>query len=263
MIPIAEHKTRHGEIVVLMSRTKIAYWQDDRHQSEADRNGISLAAYIHAMHGFIRQAGSRSVLMIGCGGGNLATMLRADGVNVTIAEINERSFDISRRYFRLPDDVECHVADGARFLRRSTRKYDAIVLDAYDGDHIPLQLRTPAFFKLVKSRLHAKRGAFFVNVVMRNDRDRHLDRLAGEMSKAWPDVRLLDAPGTIDRNAVAMAGAVGSFGLPKLTMWPSAGSRLLLKELKTMRYREPRKEPVRRRARKPRAARSNSVTARD
>ncbi len=246
MIPIAQHKTRHGEIVVLMSRSTVAYWQDDRHQSEADRNGISLAAYIHAIHGFVRQAASRTVLMIGCGGGTLATMLRADGVKVTIAEINERSFEISRRYFGMPDDIECHVADGATFLRRTKRKFDAIVLDAYDGDHIPAQMRTPAFFRLVKSRLNARRGCFFVNVVMRNDRDRHLDRIGGVMSKAWKDVRLLDAPGIIDRNAVAMAGAVQDFGLPRLTMRPKTGSRVLTRELKAFRYRARRDKPKRR-----------------
>lgn len=250
MIPIAEHKTRHGEVVVLMSRTKIAYWQDDRHQSEADRNGVSLAAYIHAIHSFLRKAKCRTVLMIGCGGGNLATMLRADGVKVAIAEINERSFEISRKYFHMPDDVECHLTDGAAFLRRTKRKFDAIVLDAYDGDHIPAQLKSPGFFRLVKSRLTAKRGCFFVNVVMQNDRDSHLDRIGAGLEKVWPAVRLLDAPRTIDRNAVAMAGAVAQFGLPKITMRPKSGGRLLLKELKAMRYRERREEPVRRKKKK-------------
>jgi spermidine synthase len=242
MIPIAEHKTRHGEVVVLMSRTKVAYWQDDRHQSEADRNGISLAAYIHAIHSFLRKAQSRTVLMIGCGGGNLATMLHADGVKVEIAEINERSFEISRRYFHMPADVECHLADGAKFLRCRKRKFDAIVVDAYDGDDIPAQLRTNAFFKLVKSRLTPGRGCFFVNVVMCNDRDRHLDRIEAAMSKVWSGVRLLDAAGTIDRNAIAMAGAVARFGLPKVTIRPKSGGRLLAKEVKAMRYRAPREE---------------------
>ena len=239
MIPIAHHKTRHGEIVVLMSRSIVAYWQDERHQSEADHAGISLAAYIHAIHHFLRQIESRSVLMIGCGGGTLATMLRADGVKVTIVEINPRSFEISRRYFHLPDDVECHVGDGSSFLRASKRRFDAIVLDAYDGNRLPAGMRTPAFFKLVKSRLHPRRGAVFVNVVMRNDRDRHLDQVAALMGKAWDEVRLLDAKGTIDRNAVAMAGAVHDLTRPALTIRPRAGVRLLSQEIKALAFRAP------------------------
>jgi spermidine synthase len=238
MLPVAQHKTRHGEIVVLMSRSVVAYWQDERHQSEADHSGISLAAYIHAIYGFLREAGSQNVLMIGCGGGTLATMLRADRIKVTIVEINARSFEISRKYFHLPHDVECHVGDGRAFLGATTRKYDAIVLDAYDGNHLPKQLMTPAFFKLVRSHLHAKRGCFFVNVVMRNDRDPHLARIARVMKKAWPNVRLLDAPGIVDRNAVAMAGALEHFALPRLIMKPRSGSRLLRRELKAYRFRD-------------------------
>jgi len=240
MLPVARHKTRHGEVVVLMSRSIVAYWQDERHQSEADHHGVSLAAYIHAIHGFLHQAGSKSVLMIGCGGGTLATMLRADRIKVTIVEINARSFEISRKYFHLPRDVECHVGDGRAFLRATKRRYDAVVLDAYDGDHIPKQLMTPAFFKLVRARLTPKRGCFFVNVVMRNDKDVHLDRIARVMGKAWPNVRLLDAPGIVDRNAVAMAGNVDRFTLPRLTMKPQSGSRLLRRELKAYRFRSQR-----------------------
>jgi spermidine synthase len=238
MHPVAQHRTRHGEIVVLMSRSVVAYWQDERHQSEADHRGISLAAYIHAIHGFLLQAESRRVLMIGCGGGTLATMLRAAGVKVTIVEINARSFEISRKYFHLPRDVECHVGDGRTFLRATKQKFDAVVLDAYDGNHIPKQLMTPAFFKLVRARLNGRRGCFFVNVVMRNDRDSHLNRIARVMKKAWPEVRLLDAPGTVDRNAVAMAGAVKRFTLPRLVMTPKSGRRLLRRELKAYRFRD-------------------------
>lgn len=238
MLPVAQHKTRHGEIVVLMSRSVVAYWQDERHQSEADHRGISLAAYIHAIHGFLLQARSKRVLMIGCGGGTLATMLRADGIKATIVEINARSFEISRQYFHLPRDVRCRVGDGRDYLRSTKQKFDAIVLDAYDGSHIPKQLMSPAFFKLVRSRLNAKHGCFFVNVVMRNDRDSHLDRIARVMRKAWPTVRLLDAPGIVDRNAVAMAGAVERFSLPRLVMKPRNGARLLRRELKAYRFRD-------------------------
>jgi spermidine synthase len=236
MLPVAQHKTRHGEIVVLMSRSVVAYWQDGRHQSEADHRGISLAAYIHAIHSFLLQARSKHVLMIGCGGGTLATMLRADRIGVTIVEINARSFEISRKYFHLPRDVECLVGDGRSFLGATKRKFDAVVLDAYDGNHIPKQLMAPAFFKLVRSRLNAKRGCVFVNVVMRNDRDSHLNRIARVMERAWPQVRLLDAPGIVDRNAVAMAGAVESFSLPRLVMKPRSGARLLRRELKAYRF---------------------------
>jgi SAM-dependent methyltransferase len=237
MIPIARLKTGHGEIVVLRNRSSVAYWQDDRHQSHADKNGVSLAGYIHAIHGLLQQARCRDVLMIGCGGGTLATMLRAGGVNVTIAEINEWSFEISRKYFNLPDDVQCHVADGWSYLQRCSRQFDAIVLDAYDGDDIPAQLRSPAFFELVSSRLREANGCFFANVIMRNDRDRRLDNLVLTMNATWPLVRELDAPGTNDRNAIAMAGCVQDLERPNLTIRPKTGSRDLARQLEALSFR--------------------------
>ncbi len=237
MIPIARLKTRHGDVIVLRNRASVAYWQDDRHQSHADHRGVSLAGYIHAIHGLVRQARCREVLMIGCGGGTLATMLHACDVKVTIAEINEWSFEISRKYFALPDAVECHLADGHAFLQRCTRKFDAIVLDAYDGDDIPGQLASPAFFELVRARLHDSTGCFFANVILRNDRDRRLDRLMQTMNATWPVVRVLDAPGAKNRNAIAMAGSVQDLECPGLAMPPRTGSRDVVRQMAALSFR--------------------------
>ncbi len=96
---------------------KISYWQEEYHQSASDARGVSTADYIHAMFAFLMQAKSRDVLMIGCGGGTLATMLHTRGVGVTIVDINRLSFDIAHDYFRLPREISCHVADGIAYLK--------------------------------------------------------------------------------------------------------------------------------------------------
>ena len=236
MHPIVRLKTRQGEVIVLKGRSSVAYWQDERHQSHADLRGVSLVTYVHAIHDLIRQAGSRNVLMIGCGGGTLATMLHAEGVRVTIAEINELSFEISRRYFELPDKVECHVADGHAFLQRSNAKFDAIVLDAYDGEDIPQQLCSTRFFELVGSRLNADRGCFFANVILNGDRDCRLQRLLRVMRARWPLVRALDTPGTRNRNAIAMAGAVEHLQCPRLRKVPKVGRRSLERGLEALKF---------------------------
>src|SRR5256885_2491509 len=86
---------------------KVSYWQGEYHQSAADRNGVSSADYIHAMYFFLMQALARDVLMIGCGGGTLATMLHRSGVKVTAVDLHKLSFDIARDYFHLPADIPC------------------------------------------------------------------------------------------------------------------------------------------------------------
>ena len=71
-----------GHVIVQDNRTgKVSYWQKEYHQSAGDAAGVSTADYIHAMYAFLRQAKCKDVLMIGCGGGTLATMPRIESVS--------------------------------------------------------------------------------------------------------------------------------------------------------------------------------------
>jgi spermidine synthase len=214
---------------------RVSYWAMGDNHSAADRNGISLADYIHAMFGFIVQAKARHVLMIGCGGGNLATMLHRAGMRVTMVDIEARSFEIARGYFHLPEEVECHVADGAKFLRRNAR-YDAIVLDAYTGGKVPKAFLQKAFFDLAKSRLN-RGGIFLMNLLVKDDDDRTPDNIMRLMRKTWRQTRLLDCDGWEDRNAVGMAGAVRGLKRPRLLLPPSRGAKKLAAHLKTLKFR--------------------------
>lgn len=202
----------------------------------ADRFGVSLAEYIHALFGLVLQKRPRHVLMIGCAGGTLATMLSRAGVRVSLVDIDPLSFEIARRYFHLPPSVDCHARDGAAFLRRTADRYDAIILDAFADEIIPPHLLTDAFFRLVKARLK-RGGLFLVNIVVKDDVDPTPDRIARTMRKAWQNVRLLDADGFENRNAVAMGGAVRGLKRPRLRMKPAHGSAALTKSLAQLSFR--------------------------
>src|SRR5262245_5334302 len=107
MITVAERKSRFGAITVLKAQDtgSLIYTQGDCYQSAADAEGTSTIAYIHAIFGLVRQARSRSVLMIGCGGGTLATMLSRIGCTLTVVDIDPHAFLLARRYFRFPAHV--------------------------------------------------------------------------------------------------------------------------------------------------------------
>ena len=227
-----------GFVVELNNATGgISFWERSDNHSAADRYGISTADYIHAMYGFLRQVKSRHVLMIGCGGGTLATMLRRAGVKVTIADIDGRNFEIARGYFHMPDDVECHIADGADFLRRDQRQFDAIVLDAYTDNEIPRHFKKRAFFNLMKSRLRARNAILLVNVMSSGDDDHGPDRIARLMKRTWAQVRLLDTEGWEERNVVMAAGAVKKLKRPRLILRPKRCAKALSAELKAMDFR--------------------------
>jgi SAM-dependent methyltransferase len=220
---------------------RVSYWHNGEHQSVADANGISLADYIHAIHAFLRQTRARDVLMIGCGGGTLATMLHGDGVNVTIVDIDGRTFDLARRYFNLPKAVRCETADGAEFLRRSRARYDGIVLDAYNGDNVPDVFNTPSYFASVKARMTAANAIYLENTLVDDDNDRRPDNRARLLQKTWPEVRLLDCDGWVDRNAVLAAGAVRGLRKPKLILRPARGAKKLEREMDSLTFRKLRK----------------------
>ncbi|HEY0267214.1 MAG TPA: fused MFS/spermidine synthase [Rhizomicrobium sp.] len=189
------------------------------------------------MYFFLMQAGSRDVLMIGCGGGTLATMLRRAGVAVTVVDLHKLSFDIAHRHFHLPDDVPCHVADGVAYLKQNRHRHDALVLDAFGEGGMPEKFKTAAFFRLAKARLKPRGSLFLMNVIVEDDDDPVPDDLVRLMRRQWSRVRLLDTDGWIDRNAVIAAGAVARLKKPRMLLPPSPGGPKLARQLDVLDWR--------------------------
>ena len=209
---------------------RVSYWQARDHHSVADHFGVSLAPYVHALFGLLRQKRLRRVLIIGCGGGSLATMLSREGAGVTLLDVDPRSFAIARRYFHMPPSVECHLADGARFLRRNSARYDAIVLDAFVEGRIPSHFLTPNFHRLAKARLR-RGGVVLVNMVIRGDDDPLFATMARGMTPVWRYTRLLDVKSFSNRNVIAVAGAVRDLKAPRLRIKPAIQARKLAQSL--------------------------------
>jgi SAM-dependent methyltransferase len=220
---------------------RISYWQREYQQSASDADGISLADYIHAFYFFLMQAGVRDVLMIGCGGGNLATMLWRSGVEVTVVDIEPRSFAIARKYFAMPADIPAHVADGIQWLKTHRRRHGAIVLDAFGPNGMPDVFMADAFFRLAKSRMKPRGGLFLMNVIVDDDEDRTPDNMVRLMRRRWRHVRLLDTDGWVDRNAVIAAGAVRALKRPTILMEPKTGARKLARQLDILDFRKIRR----------------------
>ncbi|GAA0546761.1 spermidine synthase [Rhizomicrobium palustre] len=228
----------HGMVIEYHNATgSVSFWEKSDNHSVADKHGVSTVDYIHAMYDFLRQSQAKHVLMIGCGGGTLATMLHRAGVKVTIADIDARNYEIARTYFHMPDEVECHVADGAAFLKKETRKFDAVVLDAYADNDIPRHFKKVAFFNLMKSRMKARGAIVLANLIVSSATDKSPDRIAKLMGRTWKNVRLLDSITYETRNAIAVAGAVKDLAKPKLTMRPSRGAKSLAREIAEFDFR--------------------------
>ena len=112
-----------------------------------------------------RAPGSMAILGNGAG-----TTVRAYGryfpaTAIDAVEIDPELTELGRRWFGLRDRPGVRIVhDDARpFLRRSTRRYDAIFVDAYRQPYIPFYLTTREFFRLVAEHL-TPGGTVILNV---------------------------------------------------------------------------------------------------
>lgn len=238
--PPPKHASKFGMITLhfLKRSGTMRYEQKGGFQSTSDANGISLDAHIHALYGLALQHAGKSVLMIGCGGGTLATMLTRAGRQVSIVEIDPVSIKVAKRYFGLPPSVTCHVGDGLAFIQKTLRRYDVLIVDAFVGEKIPAHMDDPAFFEATR-RCVKQNGLALVNVCLERRSDPMADRIAaGFRARGWP-VRLLDSPGS-ERNAIVLAGTVRNLRRPKMLIAPQAGAKKTEQELIAMRFRRTR-----------------------
>jgi len=112
------------------------------------------------------------VLMIGLGGGSTQRAFEHyyPQVRVDTVELDPVVVRVARSYFAFEESERQRVfiEDGRLFLRRSTGRYDLIILDAYVqgryGSSIPQHLATKEFFELVRDHLTTN-GVFADNVI--------------------------------------------------------------------------------------------------
>lgn len=127
----------------------------------------SSAAFTYLLHSLARDytAHIESVLCIGLGAGIAPMQFANDGAKVDVVEINPAMVPIAARYFDFePARVNLTFDDGRRFINRCTKKYDAIILDAFLGDSSPSHLMTREAFAAMQRHLNAD-GVLVINTI--------------------------------------------------------------------------------------------------
>ncbi|MDX2361246.1 MAG: fused MFS/spermidine synthase [Crocinitomicaceae bacterium] len=122
-------------------------------------------SYVHKIGQFLEEAlpeGSRSVLLVGLGGGVIAKHLTENGFDVEVCELDERMEYVAREYFELPDNVDVTIDDGRHFINTVNKKYDVILFDIFKGEETPSHILTKESLERVKEILNPS-GIFLIN----------------------------------------------------------------------------------------------------
>jgi len=178
----------NGEICVLEDPATGArlYREGGVFQSRVLAGGEAGVMYIRLMAELL--AAGAEVLLLGCGGGALATMLHRRGSRVTVVEVNPISFQVARTFFWMPNGIECITADVRAFMCRQRRTFDVIGIDV-GGPHFCYEdVLESATIARVRRALRAG-GRIAVNISLEAHDDpvpgRIADRLAAEGLEVW------------------------------------------------------------------------------
>ena len=198
---LGRYQGRNGEIEIVESLddgTRI-YFEQGVRQSQATPDGESVFTYVKLMDELLARA--ENVLVLGCGGGNLATRLARLGKKLTIVDNNPISFMIAQKFFALPDDLDCMVCDFRTFVYRDTARYDAIAIDIGGPGFRFNEEFDAVTCEAIRARLNPG-GRIVMNVLAANDIDPLPDRIAARLAGDALQVWVADEQGIQDRNAI-------------------------------------------------------------
>ncbi|MHB8880535.1 MAG: spermidine synthase [Thermodesulfovibrionales bacterium] len=135
----------------------------------------------------------KDVLFVGLGAGAMPRYFtgRYPDAAIDIAEIDPDMLAVAQKYFYFKDNerMKTFIEDGRLFVKRARKKYDWIVLDAYQNDYIPFHLTTLEFLKEVKGRL--KDDGVVVANITSTFRNKFFDSMVMTYKKAFPHFYIL------------------------------------------------------------------------
>lgn len=113
----------------------------------------SISHFTYMLSGLARASTTHisDVLCIGLGIGIVPMEFVNEGVKVDVVEINPAVVPVAKTYFDFePDRMNIIIDDGRHYLNRCTKKYDAVILDAFLGDSSPSHLFTKEAFASIQ-----------------------------------------------------------------------------------------------------------------
>jgi SAM-dependent methyltransferase len=227
----------HGTICIIEDKATGArrYYEGNAFQSHALPSGESCFTYVHLMNNFLRQA--TNVLLLGCAGGTLATMLHRQGKAVTLVDHNPLSFKLARDYFWMPGDIRCVVADFRDFLDETTDRFDGIAIDV-GGPEFRFEHEFDRLTCQTLRRMRTQSGRIAMNILVDHDLDPLPDQITADLAGADLNAWIIDeAVGEPERNAIIACAPERRLELERETLPPVIAADFLSWSVRRPRLR--------------------------
>ena len=137
--------------------------KDQRNQSCVDRRAPKHFVFPYArmmLAALLLDVTPTNVLVVGLGGGTLPTALSElyPNASIDVVEIDPAVVVVAKRYFGFEPSEHMHVFEHdarvwAKRAASNSRRYDLIMLDAFNGDYIPEHLMTKEYLSETRELL--------------------------------------------------------------------------------------------------------------
>ncbi len=170
---VYQTQTAYQELeVVDNDGVRTLYLDGARHSAmdldDPDRHVFEYTRYFHVPMLMVDDPQEvEDVLFIGGGGyTGPKDFERSYDVDVDVVELDPAVTRAAKEYFRLEEseNLTAHTEDGRVFLQNTDKKYDLIVLDAYQKDQVPVHMTQLDFMELAENHLDED-GVFMANVI--------------------------------------------------------------------------------------------------
>ena len=146
-----------------------------------------------------------SLCLIGLAGGTSAQQYSAvfGAIPIDGVEIDPAVAEAGRRFMGLNlPNLNVVIADGRYYLTHSEKRYDVILLDAYNPPYIPFHLTTAEFFQQVHDH-QTENGVLGINVARVEADSTLVSAIATTVRSVYPSVYVMETQG--GQNSVVVA----------------------------------------------------------
>lgn len=145
------------------------------------------------------------ILILGMGTGTYAKQCQKyfKNANIEGIEIDSKITDLAIKYFELSNNINVTTYDGRAYLNAVNKKYDVIMVDAYQDITIPFQMSSLEFFNMVKQHLNED-GIMVVNMNMYSDKEGNInDYISDTIANVFENVYTINVKGTTNKELFA------------------------------------------------------------